>query len=431
MGLLGNGFDDPRSAANMALAAGLLRGDLGAGLLGSNNAYAQAKNDAFKQQYLQAQIAETQAQAQERQAQTKKLQDAMEQQARMRQAIPGLFQQPGMTGGQPAPQAEGGIPMFSKPMGVTPTQSTPGGFNVQEAIRLGMDPETIQKYAGLQNVGRPKVARTVKGMGPDGKEYEYQVDEFGQRVGDGMAQYRAPISVNQGNQTTFADPYSLKPVGGFKTFQSPDSAASTAVAMRGQNMTDARARETNALGHVPAGYRQNATGGLEFIPGGPADPNAAKRAAPTEFQGKSATYGARALEADKIISSLEGKYSPGAVNAKVGMESVPGIGGFLGAGANAALSDSGQKAEQAQRDFVNAVLRQESGAAISSGEFDNARKQYFPQPFDSAAVKVQKARNRQIAIQGFLANARPGSVDAIAGGGSGGATGGWAIREVK
>jgi hypothetical protein len=59
------------------------------------------------------------------------------------------------------------------------------------------------------------------------------------------------------------------------------------------------------------------------------------------------------------------------------------------------------------------VLRQESGAAISAGEFDNARKQYFPQPFDSEAVKLQKARNRQTAIQGFLNNARPGAVKAV------------------
>tara|TARA_R100001530_G_scaffold34938_1_gene27299 strand:+ start:2308 stop:2460 length:153 start_codon:yes stop_codon:yes gene_type:complete len=36
--------------------------------------------------------------------------------------------------------------------------------------------------------------------------------------------------------------------------------------------------------------------------------------------------------------------------------------------------------KQTERDFVNAVLRRESGAAISGSEFRTARKQYLPQP---------------------------------------------------
>jgi hypothetical protein len=55
--------------------------------------------------------------------------------------------------------------------------------------------------------------------------------------------------------------------------------------------------------------------------------------------------------------------------------------------------------QQAQRDFVNAQLRRESGAAISESEFDNARKQYFPQPGDSDAVVAQKKEARERAQQ--------------------------------
>ena len=50
-----------------------------------------------------------------------------------------------------------------------------------------------------------------------------------------------------------------------------------------------------------------------------------------------------------------------------------------GALANWTQSPQQQQVEQSQRDYVNAVLRRESGAAISNAEFDNARKQYFPQ----------------------------------------------------
>ena len=59
--------------------------------------------------------------------------------------------------------------------------------------------------------------------------------------------------------------------------------------------------------------------------------------------------------------------------------------------------------EQSQRDFVNAVLRRESGAAISNSEFDNARQQYFPQIGDDDKVIEQKRRNRELATRGILA----------------------------
>jgi hypothetical protein len=204
-------------------------------------------------------------------------------------------------------------------------------------------------------------------------------------------------------------------VGAIQNTQSPDNAATNArvaaegAANRGQ--AERHFQGNQSAGKVPAGYRMTADGGLEFIPGGPADPNAAKRAAPTEFQGKAGMFGNRAQEADRIISELEGKYSPSGINTKQALGRTPLIGGGLEAASNMALSDSSQKAEQAQRDFVNAILRLESGAAISQGEFDNARKQYFRQPGDAPAVIAQKAQNRKTAIQGLMNNARPGSME--------------------
>lgn len=57
--------------------------------------------------------------------------------------------------------------------------------------------------------------------------------------------------------------------------------------------------------------------------------------------------------------------------------------------------------KQAERNFANAVLRKESGAAIGKEEFASAEKQYFPRPGDTEAVIAQKARNRQSVIQGL------------------------------
>lgn len=70
-------------------------------------------------------------------------------------------------------------------------------------------------------------------------------------------------------------------------------------------------------------------------------------------------------------------------------------------------SNDRKSIEQAERDFVNALLRRESGAAISPAEFDSAQKQYFPQAGDSAAVLEQKSQNRATALNAIKVQAAP------------------------
>jgi len=74
---------------------------------------------------------------------------------------------------------------------------------------------------------------------------------------------------------------------------------------------------------------------------------------------------------------------------------------------NAVATPERQQVVQAQRNFVNAILRVESGASISQSEFDNAQRQYFPQSGDSKAVIDQKRQNRVIAMQGMAREAGP------------------------
>jgi hypothetical protein len=133
----------------------------------------------------------------------------------------------------------------------------------------------------------------------------------------------------------------------------------------------------------------------------PYNPNQAKM---TEMQSNANLFGTRAAESNRILQRLEGKYSPLGIQFQESM-----VGGLPGVSyvANKAMSPETQQAAQAQRDFVTAILRKESGAAISASEFDNARKQYFDQPGDSPQVKAQKTQNRQTAIQGIQAAAGP------------------------
>lgn len=122
-----------------------------------------------------------------------------------------------------------------------------------------------------------------------------------------------------------------------------------------------------------------------------------------ESQGKAATYSDRMAKSHKIITELEN------IN-----EGVTGFaGGTLSNMApvwfgSTLATPSRQKVVQAQRDFVNAVLRRESGAVINPSEFDNAAKQYFPQPGDSPEVIAQKRENRITALKGIMREAGPG-----------------------
>lgn len=127
-----------------------------------------------------------------------------------------------------------------------------------------------------------------------------------------------------------------------------------------------------------------------------------------EGQGKAAGFTDRMLQSEGILSGVggvggvEGQGS-GASGVWGGMMEAAGdapyIGGVIGGAANKMKSTDRQKFEQAKRDFVNAQLRRESGAAISPSEFDSANKQYFPTVGDSAEVIAQKAANRRAAIE--------------------------------
>lgn len=162
----------------------------------------------------------------------------------------------------------------------------------------------------------------------------------------------------------------------------------------------AREAEVAMGGKPPPGYRWGQGGALEFIPGGPGDP---KRQPLNESQAGAGVYAGRMGEANALLDQIAGRGTVRPSVVKQAAESVPVIGPALGMAANAAASPDQQSVEQAQRDFINATLRRESGAAISPSEFQNARQQYFPQVGDSEQVIAQKRANRMRAQQSMMA----------------------------
>jgi hypothetical protein len=214
-----------------------------AGVMGYGNAQdRQAQQGEAEQmkKYRQAQMDNYQSEIDTRNL-------ATESEKRKQAALPGLF-----TGGSPAL-----APLMAMPdAGILASPgraATPSSLDVQAALQAGYTPDEISKLDGLRNIGLNKVERTVKGM-VNGREVEQQMDNFGRPVGQGMEQYKAPIEVSTGANKMLLDPFTRQPLSTFKMEQSPDSRASNALGwannaatLRGQDMTDGRARDLNDI----------------------------------------------------------------------------------------------------------------------------------------------------------------------------------------
>jgi len=66
------------------------------------------------------------------------------------------------------------------------------------------------------------------------------------------------------------------------------------------------------------------------------------------------------------------------------------------------VTDEGKEFYNASRNWVAAVLRRESGAAISAKEYADGLAQYFPRLGDSSEVRLQKQALRESVTRGFV-----------------------------
>lgn len=117
----------------------------------------------------------------------------------------------------------------------------------------------------------------------------------------------------------------------------------------------------------------------------------------TETQAKASTFASIMQNAEKDLKGLQNE---GASYWGAATSDIPLVG-------NALQSENYQKYKQAQSAFITALLRQQSGAAISKSEFTRYEKEFFPQPGDSPDVIAQKAQQRAIAIDQMQKSAGP------------------------
>jgi len=114
-------------------------------------------------------------------------------------------------------------------------------------------------------------------------------------------------------------------------------------------------------------------------------------------QYEASTYGIRMSNTEKVMTGLDAE----------GFDRTTITLSLLNKAPELIKSGRLKRYVQAQRSFINATLRRESGAAIAQSEFDNAEAQYFPQVNDPPELLAQKKENRLVVQAAMRAEAGP------------------------
>lgn len=135
------------------------------------------------------------------------------------------------------------------------------------------------------------------------------------------------------------------------------------------------------------GLIQNEDGSWSLAPGGKL----------TEGEGKSVTYGVRAAGAMKTLDELEDSgYDPSNAMDRFADKAWMG---------NSLKSPIAQKYGQAELEFLGAILRKDTGAAVTKEEIEIYGNMFFPRFGDSPEVRAQKRIARHRAYEGLKSGA--------------------------
>lgn len=455
MGLLDFEFDSPQNQGLLALGLNMMAnsgpsttprsfgqifGTSGmAGLNAMNAAKQQQKEDALRaMQMKQAQMGldkggmemETMKAAMERQRELDKARKElgqMQMQQVQPQSMPQIPSSPNMGGSMMAGQ--GNVPDFMRPAPTQqPTQQqiafAAANDNYQRHLKNAEFfqsrgfMEEAQKYYDLAEKFKPKLKEQVQRKDASGNIIMANVYDDGRtETVNGYLPAEKLHFADNGQNIYGLDPFTGKSISQLGKQQTLESIASNAVAMRGQNMTDARAREAHAHAVSQTGKPQFHDGQWVFPPTkdnpngiavAPANFSAGKSL--TEDQGKATGWLVQAENAWKNMRSvaydgnnkLTGAAKPGVPDA---IAAVPG----MSATANFLRSADRQKFMQASSSLSESLLRAATGAGINKEEAEQKVKELTPQFGDGTQVIQQKMDAIPLYIESLKVRAGPGA----------------------
>lgn len=300
-------------------------------------------------------------------------------------------------------------PSMPQPTGQQASTSQQGQFSKSSPIqaqiqKLNDFADHIEATTGQSGDTWRKQAIELSGKLPKVKDWQ-QVNVNGNVMyapyfDDGTFGQPVPMNVakelqfqNIGGKTIGVDRFTGKQVADYQNTQSPDNAATVAATMRGQNMTDARARESNALNENTPQYMET-TNGIVALPkklgagqvpvgmpvmGANGQPLEKKKDLP-QYVVEGVSGNAKSLQV--INNALK------SLGTKTGSESV----GFKGYLPNAILNrydPEGTSTRADVADIGSLVLHDRSGAAVTASESPRLMP-FIPLATDDAATARKK-----------------------------------------
>lgn len=242
---------------------------------------------------------------------------------------------------------------------------------------------------------RSQLAEMLKGQkfaeGEVMKRYNPATGKM-ETTGQGTPKYHAPISIDTGNSTILLDPMTKQKIAEYPKAHQP-VAGQVLETDNGPVLVNTRTGQAQPI----MSNGQAVTGGKPL----------------TEAQGNATAFGMRMKESNQIINELEQKgvrdtgITRSVISGVAGM--TPFMGEKLQQGVSSAMnvlpsalggpSSEQQQVDAARKNFITAVLRKESGAAISPSEFYTESQKYFPQVGDSSETVERKSHARETAIK--------------------------------
>nr|WP_313216083.1 hypothetical protein [Stenotrophomonas geniculata] len=270
-------------------------------------------------------------------------------------------------------------------------------------LRMGADPTKISGYHGdVQTQGFQSEAMDAARSG--------NVPLLNDIMTAISGRPRQTATMSEG---TLFDPYgavgqtvNVTPVGQSTIGQRNAAAAASYASAANSRASAAKTRQDMLQGAEQFGLEKN---GL-WSPGGKAGGGAGGAAGPgklTEGQGKDIVYFSRGRDSnallqkfgDNLLMTQGNQGARGILDSALRGLPFVGDSGLV----NGLISSDRQQAQQAAAEFLSAILRKDTGAAITKQEFDIYGPMYLPMPGDSAETLEQKAVARQGALEGIKA----------------------------
>lgn len=135
-------------------------------------------------------------------------------------------------------------------------------------------------------------------------------------------------------------------------------------------------------------------------------PGTGKEKPPTAAQQQASAFYNRASNA---LSTIDKPGKSGSLEERIAKSGWLAQSGLRGP--NALQNPDQRRYNQAVREFSIALLRKESGAAISQSEYDSIAKTYFVQPGDDPETIKSKRQARKVALEGMKLSTAPSSAE--------------------